>query len=104
MLAISPVMCVDSTYPTAKTMIRDVSGGGGVAVFVTYADGSSWGKARSGGNAHGHDQEWGLSDRISLMPSHDPGWQLVRFALVPPNDDQAEFQLYDFGVDPRMKY
>jgi hypothetical protein len=102
-LAVSPPMCVDSNYPTAKTMIRSVSGGGGVGVFVTYADASSWGKARNGGAVHGDGPDWGLSDRINLQPSHAPGWQLVRFALVAPNHPNAEFQLYNFYVDPYAK-
>jgi hypothetical protein len=102
-LAVSPPMCVDSTYPTARTMIRNVSGGGGVAVFVTYAGASIWGKARNGGNAHGQGQNWGLSDRINLQPSSAPGWQLLRFALAPSNGRDDEFQLYNLYVDPYAK-
>lgn len=102
-LAVSPPMCVDSDYPSAKTMIRSVSGGGAVGVFVTYAGASSWGKAHNGGAIHGQGPGWGLSNQINLQPSHDPGWQLVRFALVPPNDPNAEFQLYDLYVDPYAK-
>ena len=102
-LAVSPPMCVESDYPTARTMIRNVSGGGGVAVFVTYAGASSWGKARNGGNAHGHGPNWGISDPINLQPSHDPGWQLLRFALAPSNGAKDEFQLYNFYVDPYAK-
>jgi hypothetical protein len=102
-LAVSPPMCVDSDYPTARTMIRNVQGGGGVAVFVTYAGAASWGKARNGGNAHGPGPNWGLSDRINLQPKHTPGWQLVRFALVPPHGSGSEYQLYNFYVDPYAK-
>jgi hypothetical protein len=99
-LAVSPTMCVSADYPTARTMIRNVAGGGGVGVFVTYADGAKWGKARNGGNAHGPGPNWGPSDRINLQPSHAPGWQLIRFALVPPNGPNGDFQLYNFYVDP----
>jgi hypothetical protein len=102
-IAVSPTMCVDSDYPTARTMIRNVMGGGGVSVFVTYAGASSWGKARNGGSAHGQGPNWGLSDPIHLQPSQAPGWQLVRFALVPPDGPGGEFQLYNFYVDPYAK-
>ncbi len=102
-LAVSPPMCVDSGYPTARTMIHNISGGGAVAVFVTYAGASGWGKARNGGNAHGRGLSWRLSDRINLQPSHAPGWQLLRVALAPSDGPDDHFQLYNLFVDPYAK-
>jgi hypothetical protein len=101
-LAISPPTCVDLTYPTARMMVRNVAGGGGVHAFVSYASESSWGKPRDGGSAHGKGSSWALSGPIHLQPNHDPGWQLVRFGLV-PDGAHNEYQLYDFYVDPYAK-
>lgn len=101
-MAISPPMCVAANYPTARTMVQKLSGGPGVAVFVTYAGTSGWNKARNGGNASAKGNGWGLSDRVNLQPANTPGWQLVRFALVPAGD-RNEYQVYNFYVDPYHK-
>jgi hypothetical protein len=100
--AISPPMCVDLTYPTARVMVRNLAGGGGVHAFVSYAGPNSWGKPRDGGAVHGRGNAWALSDQIHLQPNHAPGWQLVRFGLV-PDGRNSEFQLYNFYVDPYAK-
>ena len=101
-LAISPPMCVDANYPRARTMVRNLVGGGGVSVFVVYAGTSGWGKARHAGDAHGKGPNWGLSDPLNVQPSHAPGWQLVRFAFA-ASGDSSQFQLYNFYVDPYAK-
>jgi hypothetical protein len=100
--AIGPPMCVDLTYPTARIMVRNLNGGGGVHAFVSYAGATSWGKPRDGGAVHGKGDAWALSAPIHLQPSHTPGWQLVRFGLV-PDGKNSEFQLYNFYVDPYAK-
>ena len=97
--AISPPVCVDLDYPTARLMVRNVTGGGGVHAFVSYAGPTSWGKPRDGGSAHGKDGAWALSDPIHLQPGHAPGWQLVRFGLL-PDGRNSEFQIYNFYIDP----
>jgi hypothetical protein len=101
-LAVSPPTCVDLSYPTARMMVRKVAGGGGVHTFVSYAGPTTWGKPRDGGSAYGKGTDWALSAPIHLQPNHDPGWQLVRFGLV-PDGDHSEYQLYNFYVDPYAK-
>ena len=101
-MAISPPMCIASNYPSARTMVRNVTGGGGVHVFVTYAGSSSWNRARDGGNCHGKGNAWGLSDHVNLQPANVTGWQIVRFALV-PDGDHNDYQVYNFYVDPYSK-
>lgn len=101
--AISPPMCVDLTYPTARMMALNVTGGGGVHAFVSYAGPDGWGRPRDGGVARGRGQDWALSDPIHLQPSHAPGWQLVRFGLVPDGGQNNEYQVYNFYVDPYAK-
>ena len=99
--AVSPPMCVDVNYPTARVMVQNVTGGGGVHAFISYAGDSGWGKPRDGGAVKGKNG-WALSAPIHLQPSHDPGWQLVRFGFV-PDGKNSEFQLYNFYVDPYAK-
>lgn len=101
-MAVSPPMCVASNYPTARTMVRNVVGGGGVHVYVTYAGSSTWSKAKDGGSCHGKGNAWGLSDNVNLQPANTAGWQIVRFALVPDNGNN-EYQVYNFYVDPYAK-
>jgi hypothetical protein len=101
--AISPPMCVDLTYPTARMMALNVTGPGGVHAFVSYAGPTGWGKPRDGGIAHGRGGNWALSDPIHLQPSHAPGWQLVRFGLAPDGGPNTEYQIYNFYVDPYAK-
>jgi hypothetical protein len=40
--AISPVACVTSDFPKARTMIRDVAGNDNVSYSVSYAESDAW--------------------------------------------------------------
>jgi hypothetical protein len=102
-MAISPPMCVASNYPTARTMVRNLHGPGGVHVFVTYAGSSSWSKAKDGGAANGKGNAWGLSANLKLSPANTPGWQIVRFAMVADGGPNNDYQVYNFYVDPYAK-
>jgi hypothetical protein len=101
--AISPPMCVASDYPTARTMVRNIVGAEGVQVFVAYAGTKSVNNAQGAGSVHGQHTAWTLSNPFNLHPGNLPGWQLVRFALV-PGGKSSDFQVYDFYVDPRLHY
>jgi hypothetical protein len=96
-VAISPPMCVASTYPTARTMVRDVVGSEGVFVSVSYA-GSGWQRT---GQVHGNGTSWALSTAVSIHSAPLAGWQQVRFMLV-GGGNTSRFQVYNFWVDPRM--
>jgi hypothetical protein len=103
-LAISPPMCVAYNYPTARTMVRTLSGTGGVDVYVAYFNGTSY-QVTNGGSAgatgSSTSSAWGLSDQINLNPSTTSGWQIARFALYASGS--GEYQLYNFYVDPYAK-
>jgi hypothetical protein len=59
-VAISPTLCVDLDYPTARAMIRKVVGDGDVAVSVMYDAGKTAQVPRSIGHTHGDKQGiWG---------------------------------------------
>lgn len=101
--AISPPMCVASDYPTARTMVRNVVGAEGVQVFVAYAGTKSEINAQGAGAVHGQHAAWTLSNAFDIHPGNLPGWQLVRFTLV-PGGKSSDFQVYNFYVDPRLHY
>ncbi len=101
--AVSPPMCVDTSFKAARTLIRDVAGhGGGVRVSVTYKKGKHSQKPSATGNIHGDGSDWVASRRFNVKPSHVTGWQLVRFTFAAEGQN-TEFQLSNFYVDPRMK-
>jgi len=97
--AVSPEMCVDATYPFARTMVRNVVGGDGVTFFVSYANTKSWDKPKKTNKVHGRKDAWTLSDKVDTHPAKDAGWQVVRFTLV-AGGKKSDFQLYNFYVDP----
>lgn len=100
--AISPPMCVASDYPTARTMVRNIVGAEGVQVFVAYAGTKTEITAQNTGQVHGQHTAWTLSNPFNIHPGNLPGWQLVRFTLV-PGGTRSDFQVYDFYVDPHLR-
>jgi hypothetical protein len=99
--AVSPPMCVAADYPTARTMVRDVAGAQGVHIYVAYAGTKTASQAQDVGQVHGQQSSWTLSNTFNIHPGNLPGWQLMRFTLV-PDGKSSDFQVYDFYVDPRM--
>jgi hypothetical protein len=99
--ATSPLMCVSSNYPTARTMIRDVKGSSGVQFYVSYQGTHTWAKPRNTGLVHGNARAWTLSHRFNLQPYRTVGWQIVRFRLS-ARRHRGDYQLYNIYVDPHM--
>ncbi len=100
-VAISPPMCVSSDYPTARTMVRNATGGDGVQVYVGYAGTKTEAQPQGSGQVHGNRTGWTTSPAFGIHPGSRSGWQLVRFTLV-GGGKTSDFQIYDFYVDPRM--
>lgn len=101
-VAVSPLTCVSSDYPTARAMERDVKGGEGVAFNVSYESTNSWEKPRNTGQIHGAHSSWTAVNPVNLQPQHEPGWEPMRIVLV-AGGKTSEFQIYDLYVDPRMR-
>jgi hypothetical protein len=101
--AVSPTICVTSSYPTARMMVRDVAGSEGVFFDVSYEGTSTWYTPKNTGQVHGAGTAWTLSGSVNLQPFNVAGWQPVRFTLV-PGGKTSDFQVYNFYVDPRMRY
>jgi hypothetical protein len=99
--AVSPTMCVDTGYQTVRTDVRNVVGAEGVQFYVSYAGTNTWNTPQNTGQVHGQQNNWTLSNPVNVQPSNTPGWQLVRFTLV-PGGKTSDFQIYNFWLDPRM--
>jgi hypothetical protein len=106
--AVSPTVCLTSAYPTARMMIRSVSGsnGGSVGFSVSYAGTSTANAPLQTGTfkttgAAGGAGNWFLSGPADLDPSTTPGWQLMQVTLTA--DGPKEFQVYNLYLDPAMR-
>jgi hypothetical protein len=100
--AVSPIICVTSSYPTARTMVRDVKGSEGVFFYVSYEGTSTWNTPKNTGQVHGNNTAWTLSDPVNLQPYNVSGWQPMRITLI-PGGTTSDFQIYNLYVDPRMR-
>lgn len=100
--AVSPTMCVTSSYPTARTMVRDVKGSEGVFFYVSYEGTSTWTNPKNTGQVHGQQTAWTLATPVNVQPSNALGWQPVRFTFV-PGGNTSDFQLYDIYIDPHCR-
>jgi hypothetical protein len=103
--AVSPVMCVDTTYTMARTMVDNAGGKGWVHFSVSYMDPSTglWSTPDETSTEHVHNGEtWKLSHPLNLEPAARPGWQLVEFTFT-TDGPASEPQLYNFYVDPYAK-
>jgi hypothetical protein len=100
--AVSPTICVTASYPTARTMVRDVKGSEGILFSVSYEGTSTWNTPKNTGQVHGKSTAWTLSDPVNLQPYNVSGWQPMRITLI-PGGTTSDFQIYNLYVDPRMR-
>jgi hypothetical protein len=97
--ATSPVMCVAPSYPTARTMIRDLSGPPGVTLLVWYRGSSgSWTDPVVTGSLSG-SRGWAPSRPVQIDPPSTSAWSLGRFTLQ-AGWTGGTYEIYDFYVDP----
>jgi hypothetical protein len=97
--AVSPSFCVTSAYPTARTLVRNVVGAGGVFFYVSYQGTATWNTPKNTGQLHGSGSAWTLSGSINMQPEKVSGWQIVRLTLTEPGG-YGESQLYNLYIDP----
>jgi hypothetical protein len=100
--AVSPVICVTSEYPTARGIVRNVKGSGGVYFYVEYEGTNTWGHPKNTGQIHGNGTEWTLATPVNMQPYNVSGLQPMRISLV-PGGTTSDFQVYNLYVDPRMR-
>ncbi len=96
--AVSPAMCVDSGFPTARGTLLQQSNGPGMRVSVAYAGGAG---GQSSGVVNG-GPTWSVSRAIQLHASDLSGWQDGQYTFAAPSNG-GNVELYDFYVDPRCQ-
>jgi hypothetical protein len=103
--AVSPPICVDNGFQTARMMARTVKGAGAVHVSATYEGISLLGIQvsfpRDSGTVRGATN-WAASNPVNVRPDDRSGWQVVRFTFAGEGAG-SESQIYNYYVDPRMK-
>jgi hypothetical protein len=103
-MAVSPIMCVDMTYPTARLWARTLGGDGDVHIAVSYAGTKTELDPKEVGHVNGDKQRWKLSGDVQIKPElagKTTGWRKVAFVLT-AGGKTGNFQVDDFFVDPRM--
>ena len=98
--AVSPAMCVASSYPTARMMVRDLVGAEGVLFAVSYAGTRTAATPENTGYVQGGHGDWTLSNPVRLHPGNLAGWQQVQYALT-AGGKTGDVQVYNLYVDPR---
>jgi hypothetical protein len=102
-IAVSPPVCVTLQYPTARSWIQSIQGGGGVTVGVYYAGTKPTGKVVS--QLSSQRGVWELSDPFEVMPEltgKEEGVREVRFVYANTSRD-SDFHVWGLFVDPRMR-
>jgi len=98
--AVSPSLCIDSMYPQARTMIKDVSAVNGVHVYVSYNSNGQWAAPIVNASVPGTGPVWSVSPPIVIQSSGLTSAVPAQFLLV--GGSTGETEVYDFYVDPRM--
>jgi hypothetical protein len=99
-MAVSPSICVESDYPTARTVVKDAPGAQ-IGYSVAYAGTLSAVVPEPAGFIVGTAPGWSLSNPFQVHPGNAAGWQLVRFTFV-SFGLLSNAQMYNFYIDPRM--
>jgi hypothetical protein len=64
---------VTADYPEARARVRDLTGGGGVAMSVAYDGTTTWNHPRLSGDLNGGGSGWGLSGMANIQPGTRAG-------------------------------
>jgi hypothetical protein len=97
--AVSPLMCIGDGMPIAKTLIRY---GAGTSGSVRFTPRDLTTNTTLGTMGLKTTSAWALTPPVNVLPGSISGWHIMQFTYV-AGGTGSEFQLYDFGVDPRMK-
>lgn len=100
--AVSPVICVTSQYPVARTEVRDLVGAEGVSFNVEYLGTDTANNPKNTGQVHSNNgTAWDASDPVNIQPNGNAtGWQQMRIVLI-GKGNTSNFELYDLYIDPR---
>jgi len=100
--AISPPEPITLDDRTARVWVRNLKGGEGVKVSVSYLNTDSWLRPKDVGHVHGQHSSWTLSEPINTQPQTagpEEGVRIVRFVFEAGKANET--QLFGLWVDPR---
>jgi hypothetical protein len=100
--AVSPYICVQSDYSTARMMVRSLHGTANLSFRVSYYGSNTWTNPRRTGVINANSSSWIVSNPVNLEPAKTSGWQILRLTLV-PTGGAGDIQLYDINLDPYSK-
>ena len=95
--AMSPAMCVDPTYQSARLMVRSVWGSPYVSASVSYQSGGGWSQPQGMGQTS--TTSWWSPSAVFNLDPPSSGWQMARFTLRGGGSNSAA-QVYNFYIDP----
>jgi hypothetical protein len=98
--AVSPEMCVGNGMPLARTLIRYGAGNSGNVSFTPFDLTTN---KQMGTMGLRTTASWAVTPPVNVLPGAVSGWHIMQFTYV-AGGTKSEFQIYDFGVDPRMKW
>jgi len=94
--ATSPVFCIATDFPTAKSIVRSVSGPPGLTFSVTYPDHPEKAKIANVPS----NTTWAPSTPLKLNPAKSTQWQQAQVSFA-TNNKGGEYQVYNIYIDPR---
>jgi hypothetical protein len=97
--AVSPATCVNPSYPTGRTMIRDLLNPAAMSFSVSYQSPSGdWSTPVATDQLSG-GLGWAPSSPVDLQPPNHSGWRLARFTFT-AGGSGGDYQIYNFYIDP----
>ncbi|HZU40980.1 MAG TPA: hypothetical protein VE992_08000 [Solirubrobacteraceae bacterium] len=99
--ALTPMICLTSDYPKARTMVTDVAGRRGVALYVSFYEHGAWTRNVASGLVKGLHARWRASTPIMIHAASLKSQTPARFTLV-GTGRRSSYDIYDFYVDPRL--
>jgi len=101
--ALSPVECVDSAYPQARTLIDTQKGRRGVSVYVSFYEHGSWTRPAATGNVKSARAAWQPSVPMKIHAQALKAQTPMRFVLLASGSGALD-RVYDFYLDPRLSW
>lgn len=96
--ATSPLFCLATDFPTAKAMVRSVSGAPGLTFAVSYPDHPQTTKTANVPS----NNNWAVSTPLKLNPAKSTNWQQAQITFTANGKGGGEYQIYNVYIDPRL--
>ena len=99
--AVSPPMCVTSSYSSLRTMLRNVTGSASLNIAVAFTSNNR--TATSTDSIALSGTAWNVSPVMAIGPLSGNAAQQAVFSMS-VGGKASEEQVYDLYVDPRMRF